>query len=85
MTAVFRGRVSAGWACNACSPPTFHLYQTEYPEIEPEGRTLAEVCDRLLHLLVRAIEFACRVPKRPPLRLALVDVRAFDPRCMNRA
>jgi len=84
MNAVLRGRVAAGWASNACSLPTFHLYQTEYPEIEPEGRTLAEACDRLLHFLVRAIEFACQVPRRPPLRLALVDVRAFDPQRRNR-
>ncbi|MGP0066775.1 MAG: hypothetical protein ACLQGP_24690 [Isosphaeraceae bacterium] len=83
MNAVFSGRVSAGWAWNACSLPTFHLHQTEYPEIESEGRTRAETCDRLLDFLVRVIEFACQVPKRPPLRLALVEVRAFDLRNMN--
>jgi len=85
MNVVPSERVSAVWVCNACSLPTFHLDQTEYPEIEPKGRKLAEACDRLLDFLVRAIESACQVPKRPPLRLALVDRRAVDPRSMNRA
>ena len=85
MNAVFSGRVSAVWACNARGLSTFHLHQTEYTGIEPKGRTLVEACDRLLDYLVRAIESACRVPKGPPLRLALVDPRAVDNRCMNRA
>jgi len=38
----------------------------------------------MLDFLVRAIEFACQARKRPPLRLALVDLRAFDPRYINR-
>jgi hypothetical protein len=85
MNVAFSERVSAVWACNACSLSTFYLDHTEYPEIEPKGRKLAEACDRLLDLLVRAIESACQVPKRPPLRLALVEPRAVDPRSMNRA
>jgi hypothetical protein len=85
MNAVFRGKVSAGWASIARGLPMFHFHQAGYSEIEPEGRTLVESCDRLLDLLVRAIESACRAPKYPPLRLALVDPRAVDPRCRNRA
>jgi len=82
MNAVFRGRV---WAGIARGLSTFPFHQAEFTEIEPEGRTLAEACDRLLDYLVRAIESACRVPKGPPLRLALVDPRAVDNRRMNRA
>ena len=85
MNAVFRGRISAGWACNTRGLPTFPFHQAGYREIEPEGRTLVESCDRLLDYLVRAIESACRVPKGPPLRLALIDPRAVDIRCMSRA
>jgi hypothetical protein len=84
MNAVFSERVLAVWACNAFSLPTLHRDQTESPEIEPKGRTLAEACDRMLDFLVRAIESACQVPKRPPPRLALVDPRPDDPRCLNR-
>jgi hypothetical protein len=85
MNAVFSGIIAAGWACNAGSLPTFHLDQAGYSEIEPVGRTPAEARDRLLHFLIRAIESACQVPRRPPLRLALVDLGAVDPRFRNRA
>ena len=80
MNAIFRGRFTAGRACEAPSLPTFHRDQTESIESEPEGQTLAEACDQLLHFLARAIEFARRDRKQPPLRLALVDPRAVDPR-----
>lgn len=85
MNAIFSGGFPAGRACDARRLPTFHLHQTEYPEIEPEGRKSVGACDRLLQLLVRAIEFACLVPRRPRLRPAVVDVRAFDPRCTGRS
>jgi hypothetical protein len=80
MNAVFSGRASAVRAGDACSPPTAHRDRTEYPGIEPEGLTLAEAGDRLLRYLARAIASACQVPRRPPLRLALVDPRAVDHR-----
>jgi hypothetical protein len=78
MTAVFRGRVAASWACNACSLPTFRVDQ-------PEGRTLAEACGHLLEFLVQVIESAGAGRRRHPLRLALIDDRTVDPRCMHRA
>ena len=78
MTAVFRGRVAASWACIACSLPAFRVDQTE-------GRTLAEACGHVLEFLVQVIESAGVGRRRHPLRLALIDVRTFDPRCMNRA
>ncbi len=85
MDAVLSERVSTGWACHARGLLTFHFYQTDSMEIHPEGRTVAEACERMLDFLVRAIESACQPPNRTPLRLALIDPSAVDPRCMNRA
>jgi hypothetical protein len=78
MTAVFRGRVAASWVCNACRLPTYRVDQTE-------GQTLAEACGHFLEFLVQVIESAGMGRRRHPLRLALIDARTFDPRCMNRA
>ena len=65
MNAVFSERVSAVWACNACSLPTLHRDQSEFPEIEPKGRTLAEACDRMLDFLVRSHRIRLSSPKVP--------------------
>jgi hypothetical protein len=85
MNAVLRGRVTAGRACNTCSLPTLRVHQTECQENEPEGRTLAETFDCMLDFLAQAIEFAGVDRRRHSPRLALIDLRVFDPRCMNRA
>ena len=85
MNAVFSERVLAVWACNACSLPTLHRDQTESPEIEPKGRTLAETFDCMLEFLAQAIEFGGADRRRHSPRLALIDLRSVDPRSMSRA
>ena len=58
--------------------PTFCMHQTDYPEIEAEGRTPAEARDRLVQLLVRAIDFTSEVWRCQALGLALIDARGFN-------
>ena len=78
MNTALGGKIVVRWACNAYGMPMFGVHQNEYPEIEAEGRTPAEACVRLIELLVQAIDFASEAWQRQPLRLALVDTRAFD-------
>jgi hypothetical protein len=70
-------KIVAGWAYDAFSMPTFRVHQTDYPEIEAEGRTPAEACSRLIAPLVEAIDFASETWRRQPLGLALVDARGI--------
>jgi hypothetical protein len=84
LNAVFSGRASSVRASSARGPRTFDRDRTEHRKIEPDGLTLAEAGDRLIQYLARAIASACRVPRRPPLRLALIDPRAVDPRSVRR-
>jgi hypothetical protein len=77
MNAVLGGRIVAGWARNTFNLPTFRVHPTEYPEIEAEGRTPDEACDRLVLLLVQAMDFAIETWKCQPLELALIDARAY--------
>ncbi len=77
MNAVVKRRIVAGWAQNALGIPTFQVHPTDYPEMEAEGQTPAEACDRLDQLLVQAIEFANEAWRCQPLRLALGDARSF--------
>ena len=72
------GKIVAGWACNVYGMSMFRMHQNEYPEIEAEGRTLAEACSRFIEVLVQAIDFASEAWRRRPLGLALVDARTFD-------
>jgi hypothetical protein len=78
MNAVLGGKIVTGWACNVHGMPMFHVHQTDYPEIEAEGQTPAEACDRLVQLLVQAIDFASEAWRCQPLRLALIDARGIN-------
>ncbi len=78
MNAVLGGRIVASWACNVFSMLTFRVHQSEYPEIEAEGKTPAEACVRLIELLAQAIDFASDAWKRLPLGRAVADARAFN-------
>jgi hypothetical protein len=78
LNAVLGGKIVAGWTCNTYSMPMVHVHQREYSEIEAEGRTLVEACGCLIGLLVQAIDLASEAWRRQPLRLALVDARAFN-------
>jgi hypothetical protein len=84
LNAVFIGRAASVRASDARGPRTSHRDRTESPESESEDLTLAEAGDRLIRYLARAIASACQIPRRPPLRLALVDPRAVDPRSVRR-
>jgi hypothetical protein len=77
INAALGGRIVAGWARNAFGMLMFRVHQVDYPEIEAEGKTPAEACDRLDQLLVQAIDFASEAWRRQPLELALVNARAF--------
>ena len=77
MNAVLGGKVVTRWACNALGMPTFLVHEADYPEIEGEGRTPAEACDRLIQLLVQAVDFAGEPWRCQPLELALMDARGF--------
>jgi hypothetical protein len=85
MDVIFSGRASAARASTACGAPTSHRDRTEDTENEPDGLTLAEAGERMVRSLAQAIASACRVPRRPRLRLALVDPRAVDPPFRDRA
>jgi hypothetical protein len=78
MNAILGGKIATGWACNAHGMPTFRAHQTDYPEIEAEGQTPAEACDRLIQLLIQSAAFASEAWRYQPLALALGDARAFN-------
>ncbi len=78
MNTILRGKIATGRACNAHGMPMFRAHQTDYPEIEAEGRTPAEASDRLVELLVQAGDFASEAWRCEPLGLALTDARAFN-------
>jgi hypothetical protein len=80
MNADLGGRIVTSWARDVFSMSTFRVHQSEYPEIEGEGKTPAEACARLIELLAQAISFASDIWKRGPLGLALADARAFSRR-----
>jgi hypothetical protein len=80
MNTALGGKIVAGWASNAFSMPAFRVHQVEYPEVEAEGQSPVEACDRLIALLVAAGEFASDAWKSEPLALALVDARRFSRR-----
>jgi len=77
MNAVLGRRIVAGWGRNGFNMPTFRVHPIDYPEIEAEGRTPDEACDRLVLLLVQAMDFVIETWKCQPLGLALADARAF--------
>jgi hypothetical protein len=83
MSAVLGRKIVAAWASDACGMPIFRVHQTEYPEIQAEGQTPADACDRLVELLVQARDFACEAWRRRPLGLALVDARSFTDSAWN--
>lgn len=85
MDAVLGGGIVAGWGRDAFGMPTFRVHTTDYPEIEAEGRTPVEACDRLVQHLVRAVDFTSEAWKCRPLGLALVDARAFARASIGRA
>lgn len=70
MTAVLKERIVAGWARNAFRMPTYHVHQAE-------GQSAPESCRRLIQLLIQVQDVADEASRREPLRLALVDARAF--------
>ena len=78
MNGILGGKIVTRWACNAHGMPSFRLHQADYPEIEAEGQTPAEACDRLVQLLVQAHDFASEAWRCQPLGLALIDARAFN-------
>jgi hypothetical protein len=78
MDAILGGKSVTGWACNAHGMPTFRADQTDYPEIEAQGRTPAGACDRLVQLRVQALDFASEAWRCQPLAPALSDACDFD-------
>jgi hypothetical protein len=78
MNAVCEEKIVTLWACNAYGMPTFRVHQSEYPEIDAEGRTPAEARDRLIELLAQALEFTGEPWRCQPLRLTVSEARTFN-------
>ncbi len=77
MTAVPGDRILWGWTRDALGMPAFRVHPADYPEVEAEGRTPDEACDRLIGLLDRSIESSDEAWKNRPLGQALAEARAF--------
>jgi hypothetical protein len=66
MNAVPGERIVAGWTRNAFRMPAFRVHATDYPEVEAEGRTPDDACDRLFVFLAVAIDRADETWKCQP-------------------
>jgi hypothetical protein len=77
MTGIPGERIVWGWTHDALGMPVFRVQPADYPELESEGRTPDEACDRLIGLLDRSIDSSDEVWKKRPLVQARAEVRSF--------
>jgi hypothetical protein len=77
MMAVPGERIVAARTRDALGMPALRVHATDYPDIEAQGGTPDEACDRLIGLLDQATDYMSEPWKCRARALALADAFAF--------